>query len=62
MAKDTIMELELTLERFLDKGFYYLVTASVFESKYKGSDNIWRNTCFQQQLCYQFSWLEKNLG
>jgi len=38
--------IELTLERFLNKGFYYLVTASVFESKYKGSDNVWRNTAF----------------
>jgi len=38
--------IELTLERFLNKGFYYLVTASVFESKYKGSDDVWRNTAF----------------
>jgi len=38
--------MELTLERFLDKGFYYLVTASLFQSKYKGSDNAWRNTAF----------------
>jgi CarboxypepD_reg-like domain len=37
---------ELTVERFLDKGFYYLVTGSLFQSKYKGSDNIWRNTAF----------------
>jgi hypothetical protein len=37
---------EFTMERFLNKGFYFLVTASVFESKYKGSDNIWRNTVF----------------
>lgn len=37
---------ELTVERFLDKGFYYLFTASAFESKYKGSDNVWRNTVF----------------
>jgi hypothetical protein len=37
---------ELTLERFLHKGLYYLFTASVFQSKYKGSDNIWRNTAF----------------
>ncbi|HEY6505287.1 MAG TPA: carboxypeptidase-like regulatory domain-containing protein, partial [Chitinophagaceae bacterium] len=37
---------ELTLERFLDKGFYYLVTTSLFESKYTGSDNVWRNTAF----------------
>ncbi|MBL0337093.1 MAG: TonB-dependent receptor [Chitinophagaceae bacterium] len=37
---------EMTLERFLDKGFYYLATVSLFESKYKGSDNVWRNTAF----------------
>jgi hypothetical protein len=42
--------LELTLERFLNKGFYYLVTASVFESKYKGSDNTWRNTVFNSNF------------
>jgi CarboxypepD_reg-like domain len=38
--------MELTLERFLHDGFYYLVTSSVFQSKYKGSDNVWRNTAF----------------
>ncbi len=37
---------ELTLERYLDKGFYFLVTASVFDSKYKGSDGVERNTAF----------------
>jgi hypothetical protein len=34
------------LEHFLNKGFYYLLTTSVFESKYKGSDNIEHNTAF----------------
>ncbi|MFN5458400.1 MAG: TonB-dependent receptor [Bacteroidota bacterium] len=38
--------LELTLEKFLSKGYYYLFTASVFESRYRGSDGIWRNTAF----------------
>jgi Carboxypeptidase regulatory-like domain len=37
---------ELTLERFLNKGYYYLITTSVFESKYRGSDKVWRNTAF----------------
>jgi hypothetical protein len=37
---------ELTLERFLHKGFYYLTTLSVFESKYRGSDGVWRKTAF----------------
>ncbi|MFT3679534.1 MAG: TonB-dependent receptor [Ferruginibacter sp.] len=38
--------IEITAERFLHKGFYYLFTLSLFESKYKGSDNVWRNTAF----------------
>lgn len=37
---------ELTAERFLHKGLYYLLTVSVFESKYKGSDHVWRSTAF----------------
>jgi hypothetical protein len=45
---------ELTLERFLDRGFYYLVTASLFESKYKGSDNVWRNTAFNTNYTLNF--------
>ncbi len=38
--------IELTLERFFNKGFYYLITGSLFDSKYKGSDGIERNTGF----------------
>jgi hypothetical protein len=37
---------ELTLEKFLNKGFYFLLTNSLFESKYKGSDGVLRNTAF----------------
>lgn len=38
--------LELTLERFLDKGFYVLATGSLFNSKYEGADGVERNTFF----------------
>ena len=38
--------LELTLEKFLSNGLYYLVTTSFYDSKYKGSDGINRNTAF----------------
>jgi len=38
--------LELTVEQFLYKGFYYLGTLSIFDSKYKGSDNLERSTAF----------------
>jgi CarboxypepD_reg-like domain/TonB-dependent Receptor Plug Domain len=41
--------LELTLERFFDKGLYFLVTASVFDASYKGSDGIQRNTTFNNK-------------
>jgi hypothetical protein len=36
----------LTLEKFLDKGYYALLTTSLYESKYKGFDGIERNTAF----------------
>ncbi len=45
---------ELTVERFLDKGFYYLVTATAFQSKYKASDEIWRNTVFNNNCVFNF--------
>jgi hypothetical protein len=37
---------ESTFEHFLNKGFYYLMTASIYQSRYKGSDGIERNTAF----------------
>lgn len=42
--------IELTLEHFLTKGFYYLITTSLFDSKYKGSDNIEHSTAFNNNL------------
>lgn len=41
--------IDLTLERYLNGGFYYLVTGSLFDSRYKGSDGIRRNTAFNNQ-------------
>ena len=38
--------LELTFEKFLSDNYYFLLTTSLFESKYKGSDGIERNTAF----------------
>ncbi|MEI6947736.1 TonB-dependent receptor [Paraflavisolibacter sp. H34] len=38
--------LEFTLEKFLSRGYYLLVTASLFDSRYKGSDGVERNTAF----------------
>jgi hypothetical protein len=38
--------LELTFEKFLTKGYYWLLTASFYDSKYMGSDGVLRNTVF----------------
>jgi ethanolamine utilization microcompartment shell protein EutS len=38
--------LEITLEKFFSKHYYFLITTSLFDAKYQGSDGIWRNTDF----------------
>jgi len=35
---------DITLERYLADGYYYLLTASIFDSRYRGGDGVWRNT------------------
>jgi len=37
---------EMTLERSFKNNYYFLITGSLFNSKYKGSDGIERNTAF----------------
>ncbi len=37
---------ELTVEKFFSKNYYGLLTASIFDSEYQGSDGVWRNTAF----------------
>jgi hypothetical protein len=44
--------IELTVERFLDKGFYFLFTSSLFKSTYKGYDGITRNTAFSNNFVF----------
>ncbi|MEK6477734.1 TonB-dependent receptor [Catalinimonas sp. 4WD22] len=38
--------LELTLEKYYSRGYYFLLTTSLYQSEYKGSDGVWRNTAF----------------
>ena len=55
--------MELTVEKFLSKGYYVLFTASLFDSKYKGADGKIRNTAFNGN--YVFNLLggyERKLG
>jgi CarboxypepD_reg-like domain/TonB-dependent Receptor Plug Domain len=45
---------EMTLEKFFSQGWYMLLTGSVFDSKYKGSDGIERNTAFNGNYVANF--------
>ncbi len=38
--------IELTLEKFFSRGYYGLITTSIYNSRYEGSDGIERNTAF----------------
>ncbi len=38
--------LEFTMERNFNKGYYYLLSGSLYDSKYSGGDGVERNTAF----------------
>lgn len=38
--------IELTVQKFFDKTFFFLITGSLYNSTYKGSDGIRRNTSY----------------
>ena len=42
--------IEFTLEKFLSDRYYFLITASLLDSKYKGSDGLLRNTAFNSHV------------
>lgn len=42
--------LDITFEKYLSKGYYYMVTVSLFNSEYKGGDNVWRNTRYNRNI------------
>jgi hypothetical protein len=39
---------EISLERFFDKNFYFLINSSLFNSKYKTLEGVWRNTRYNK--------------
>ena len=55
--------LELTVEKFLSKGYYFLFTSSLFDSKYTGGDGITRNTAFNGNYVFNLlAGYEKKIG
>ncbi|MDX5321937.1 MAG: hypothetical protein LPK45_12400, partial [Bacteroidota bacterium] len=45
---------EITLEHFFSKQFFFLISASLFDAKYQGSDGVWRNTDFNGAYAANF--------
>ncbi len=43
---------ELTLEKFFTKGYYGLLTGTLYKSTYKGSDHVTHNTAFNGTYVY----------
>jgi hypothetical protein len=41
---------ELTVEKFFSNNFYFMYTLSLFDSKYKATDDIWRNTTYDSRF------------
>jgi hypothetical protein len=55
--------LEITVEKFLSRGWYFLFTSSLFNSLYTGYDNKWRNTAFNGNYVFNLlSGYERKLG
>lgn len=38
--------LEITMEKYFTHNYYFMYTLSLFDSKYKGTDGVWRNTVY----------------
>lgn len=41
---------DITFERFLSGGYYYMITGSIFDSKYKGGDGVERDSRFNKNF------------
>jgi hypothetical protein len=48
--------IDFTLERYMNKGYYYLFAGSVFRSEYMGGDNIWRKTRYARGYSFNGVW------
>lgn len=46
--------LDISLDKYMSKGYYYILTASLFNSEYRGGDNVWRNTQYNRNYAFNF--------
>jgi hypothetical protein len=46
--------IDLTIEKYFSKNFYFLTTGSIYTSQYQASDRVWRNTEFNGRYNFNF--------
>jgi hypothetical protein len=46
--------IDITFEKFLSNGTYYLITGSLFDARYKGGDGVIRNSRFNKNYVFNF--------
>lgn len=44
--------IDFTFEHYIQKGFYYMFTASIFNSRYKTTENKWYNTRYNRNYVF----------
>lgn len=45
---------DISFEKYLSQGYYYMITASLFNSQYKAGDNVWRDTRYNRNYTFNF--------
>ncbi len=46
--------IDVTFEKFMSRGYYFMLTGSLFNSQYKGGDGVWRDTRFNRTFLCNF--------
>ncbi|WP_321332810.1 TonB-dependent receptor [uncultured Bacteroides sp.] len=46
--------IDVTLEKYISRGYYFMFTGSLFNSRYQGGDGVWRNTRFNRNYLLNF--------
>lgn len=44
--------LDVTVEKYMSRGFYFMLTGSVYDARYKAADGRWRNTRFNRNFLF----------
>ena len=44
--------IDLTLEKYMTHGFYWMFTGSIFKSQYMGGDQVWRDTRYDRNYVF----------